>query len=329
MNRRRKFLLTIGAVSLLYANRGGALDAEKRPHIGYIGRSPIKNRSGLFRKFRDELQRLGYIEGKTVVIDYRAHEGQLDRIAGLVQDLVRSKVDVLVAQNTVAIQAAQRATKSIPIVMATPVDPIAAGFAKSLRQPGGNITGIYTLRAELSAKRVELLTELVPGISRVAILWDADAPGPRLRFQDYLAAANILKLDIQSLEISAPTPDLQSAFQAARAKRSQALIIIGNPLVSSLEEAVAALAAQYGLPSIGESRRFTSAGGLISYGEDLDEQPKVLASIVVRILKGAKPADLPIQQPTMFELAVNLKTAKQIGLTIPPNVLVRATRVIQ
>jgi putative ABC transport system substrate-binding protein len=326
VNARRQLLIAIGAAPFLYVKGTVAQDAAKRPRIGYIGTAPKPGPS--FTIFRDELQRIGYIEGKNVVIDYKS-ETRLDRIPGLVEELIKSKVDVLVATNVVAIRAAQQATTTIPIVMVVSVDPVTAGFAQSLRQPGGNITGISTLRGDLSAKRVELLKELIPGISRVAILWDPDGPGPRLRFQEYSAAAKTLKLDIQSLEVRAPTPDLDGAFQAAREKRAQALIFISNPFLSPHTRVVAGLAAQHGLRMIGEDRRYTEAGGLISYGEDMDEQPRVLASIVARILKGAKPASLPIEQPTRFELVVNLKTAKALNIKIPPEIMVRANRVIQ
>jgi putative ABC transport system substrate-binding protein len=325
VNVRRQLLLAIGAGAFLYPIAGRTLDSVKRPRIGYL--------SGLgtayFTRFRDELGRLGHIDGKNVVIDHRAAEGDLKRIPDLVQELVESDAAVLVLTNVVAIRAAQRATTTIPIVMSISIDPVAAGFAQSFRQPGGNITGIYTLRADLAAKRIELMHELIPGISRIAVLWDPDGPGPKQRFQEYSAAAKAKKLEIQSLEVRAQRTDLEAAIQAARSNRAQALLVIGNPFIGKLFKRVAELAEQNGMPSISESRGYPDAGGLLSYGEDLDEQPKVLASIVARVLKGAKPANLPIEQPTKFELVINLKTAKVLGIKIPPEIMVRADRIVQ
>jgi putative ABC transport system substrate-binding protein len=329
MNTRRQLLIAIGAAPFLSVSGIQAQQASKLRRIGYIGGPANKEGSRQFTVFRDELQRLGYADGKSVVFDYRAAEGQLGRIPGLVEELVKIKVDVLIAPNIVAIRAAQRATTTIPIVMVASLDPVAEGFVKSLRQPGGNITGISMLRGEMTAKRVELLKDLVPNLARVAILWDADGPGPRQRAEDSLAAARALSISALSLQVKAPTPDFESAFKTARASHAQALFVLGNPFMGLHQKTVAALAAQHGLPSIGEDRSFVAAGGLVSYGEDLDEQPKVVASYVARILKGAKPADLPIQQPTKFELFVNLKTAKTLGITIPPAIMVRADQVIQ
>jgi putative ABC transport system substrate-binding protein len=225
--------------------------------------------------------------------------------------------------------AAQRATTTIPIVMATSLDPVAARLVQSFRQPGGNITGIYSLQQELGAKRIELLSELIPGISRVAILWDADAPGPKQRFQDYLAAAKSRKLDVLSLEVKAQTADFEALIRTAVSSRAQALLVVSNPYMATVMKRVAALAAEHKLPTMGEGRGLFNSGGFVSYDQDVDEQPKMLANIVARVLKGAKPANLPIAQPTRFELIVNLKTAQALGTKIPPEIMVRATRVIQ
>jgi len=203
------------------------------------------------------------------------------------------------------------------------------GLCAEYRRPGGNITGIYSLRDELSAKRVQLLAELLPGISRVAILWDPDFPAPRQRFSEYLAAGKTLNLQIQSLEVKAPMPDLKSAFQAARSNRAQALIVIAASSFSKLRKSVMALAAQAGLPVVAENSAYARDGALDSYAGDVIDEAKILASIVARILKGAIPGELPIEQPTRFELVVNLKTARALGLTISPQIMVRATRVIR
>jgi putative ABC transport system substrate-binding protein len=329
VNNRRKLLVALGAGVLAVPFDSSPQQHGKVWRIGYVGTLRIEHASRYFKTFREELQRMGYIDGKTIVIEYRASQGQLDRIPDLVQQLVNSKVDVLVVNNIVAIRAARRSTTTIPIVMATAVDPVAAGFVHSLRQPGGNITGISSLLGELSARRIELLKELVPDISRAAILWDADGPGPRRRFQDYLTVAKTLKLQIQSLEVKGPTPDLEKAFQAAQSGRAQALLIISNPSLLEHRQSVMALTARHALPSIAENKVFVERGGLISYAADAEDQAKNLAKIVAKILNGARPAELPVEQTTKFELVVNLRTAKTLGITVPQSVLIQATRVIE
>jgi putative ABC transport system substrate-binding protein len=329
MTTRRELLIALGAGALATPLSAYAQQPGKVWRVGYIGGTPVDNPGQYFTTFREELQRLGYVDGKTIVIDYRASEGQLERIPGLVQELITARANVLVLTNVVAIRAAQRATTTIPIVMATSLDPIAAGFAQSLRQPGGNITGVSTLRSDLSAKLIELSKELIPGISRVAILWDTDGPGPRQRFQDYLAAAKALKLNIQSLEVKGPTADFEKAMQTAKSNRAQALIVSSNPFTVQHRQTVMSAAARHGLPSIVENSIFVEAGGLISYAADRDAEAKVLASMVARILKGAKPANLPIEQPTKFELVLNMKSAKALGLTIPQSIMLQATRIIE
>ena len=253
----------------------------------------------------------------------------MDRIPGLVAELVELKVDVLVVGNLPGIRAAKQATKTIPIVMVTSVDPVATGLIDSLARPGGNITGLTRLTRELSGKRLELLKEVVPGIRRVGVLWDVEAPAPAIAFKEYEATARALKIPLQSIEIRGPNPDLDGAFQAAAKGRTNALITVNNPLLLRYQKRVAALAIKNRLPSAYEQISWVESGGLMSYSTNDLESYRRAATYVDKILKGAKTADLPVEQPMKFELVINLKTAKQLGLTIPQSVLYRADRVIK
>jgi len=279
--------------------------------------------------FRHGLKDLGYVEGKNIQIEFRYAEGKRERVPSLVAELVQLKVDVLVSPDSNAIRVAKQTTKTIPIVMVINLDPVASGLVDSLARPGGNITGISRLTRELSGKRLELLTEVVPGIAQVGILWDVTAEGPNISFKEYQAAARALKIQLQSLEVRGPDPDLAGAFQSAVKGRAGALITIGNSLLNRHRKQIADYAIKHRLPSMYESTMWVEAGGLISYSSNDAESYRRAAWIVDKILKGTKPADIPVEQPTKFEFIVNLKTAKQIGLTIPPNVLARANKVIR
>ena len=315
--------LTIGVVA-------DAQQPAKIPRIGYASAAGAPNNPSLLSEaFRQGLRELGYIEGKSILVEYRYAEGNLDRLPGLVAELVQLKVDVLLVSNLPAIRAAKQATKTIPIVMVTTVDPVATGIVDSLARPGGNITGITTLVRELSGKRLELLKETFPGMSRVGVLWDANAPGPIIGFKEYEATARALKIPLQSLEVRGPNPDLAGAFQVATKQRFNALIAITNPVLSRYQKQIADLAIKNRLPSMYERNQYVEAGGLMSYSTNDADQYRRTAVYVDKILKGTKPADLPVEQPMKFELVFNLKTAKEIGFTIPPNVLVRADRVIR
>ena len=279
--------------------------------------------------FRKGLRELGYVEGKNILIEYRYGLGKLDRIPSLVAELVQAKVDVLVVSSLVGIRAAKQATKSIPIVMLASIDPVGNGIVESLARPGGNITGLALLTRELSAKRVELLKEVIPGISRVAILWDAAAPGPALAFKEYEAAAQAFKLRLLSLEVRDPNPDFKGAFHAAAKSRAGALIVVSDPLIIKNRKQIVGLAAKNRLALMYETSRFVEDGGLVSYSaSDLDQWSRA-AVFVDKILKGRKPADLPVEQPMKFEFVINLKTAKQLGLTIPQWTLMKADKVIK
>jgi putative ABC transport system substrate-binding protein len=328
--RNKILYLALGALLLAFGVPADAQQPTKVPRIGYVsGSGDPKTPGPLVEGFRQGLRDLGYIEGKNILVEYRYTEG-LDRVPGLVTELVQLKVDVLVATFTVAIRAAKQATKTIPIVMTSATDPVAAGFVDSLARPGGNITGVVRLIRELSGKRLELLKEAVPRTSRIGVLWDGNAaPGPAIAFKEYEAAPRGLKLEFQSLEVRGPDPDVDGAFQAAAKGRSNGLIVVRNMVVDRHSKRIVDLAIKNRLPSVWEGSEFVEAGGLISYSSDDPANFRRAAYYVDRILKGAKPADLPVEQPTKFEFIINLKTAKQIGLTIPQSLLYRADKVIK
>jgi putative ABC transport system substrate-binding protein len=320
-----------GALIFASVHLAEAQEAPKQvPRIGFIAPSGSPaTPSHLFDSFRQGLRDLGYVEGKNILIERRYAEGRLDRMPVLVNELVQQKVNIIIAVNNVVIRAAKEATKTIPIVMVSSVDPVAAGYVESFAHPGGNISGLANLSRDVSAKRVEFLKELLPKISRVGVLWDANGPGPAIAFKEYTASAQAFKLELRSLEVRGPTPDLPGAFQAAKTARVDALIVVGNPLITQHAMRVFDLAAKYHFPSMTEERRYVEAGGLMSYGANLPYLYRRAAEYVVEILKGAKPGDLPIKLPEQFEIFINLKTAKQIGLVIPQHVLVQADQVIK
>ena len=333
---RRVFIGTIKLVPLvviaflIIIGVAPAQQPTKIPRIGFSsGGRDASNVRPLIQSFRNGLQDLGYVEGKNILLEDRYIEKNVSQFSGLVTELLQLKVDVLVVQPLLAIRAAQKATQTIPIVIVTSVDPVAAGIVNNLARPGGNITGLATLSRELSGKRLELFKEAIPQISRMAVLGDADAPVLALTLKEYESAAYALKIRIQSLKVRGPNPDLASAFQAAADNRANALVTVANPMLSRYRKQIAELSIKNRLPSTSDGTGYLEAGFLMSYLADIPDQFRRSTTYVDKILKGAKPADLPIERPTKFELAINLKTAKQIGLTIPPNVLARADRVIR
>jgi putative ABC transport system substrate-binding protein len=303
-----------------------AQQAKKVPRIGYLGptsANPTKE------TFRQALRNLGYVEGENIHIEYRYIEGQQDKVPNLVAELLELKVDILFVSTLSSLRAAKEATKTIPIVMATTNDPVATGIVDSLARPGGNITGVARLTRDLSGKRLEVLKEAVPKLAQVGILWDAKGPGPTIAFKEYEAAAALLKIKLHSLELRGVNLDFERAFHAAAKERASAIITIRSGLTISNMTRIADLAVKNRMPSLYESSDFVEAGGLMSYSADEAESYRRVAVYVDKILKRAKPADLPVEQPMKFEFAINLNTAKQIGVTIPPNVLARADRVIR
>ena len=321
--------LALSIVSALLLGLGASAEAQeanKIPRIGFFPSGGDSNERGTQTKaFRQELRDLGYVEGKSVLVEYRYVGAEPDRVPSIVAEFLKLQVDVLVVGSPGAVQAAKKASKRIPIVFAITQDPVAAGYVDSLARPGGNITGITRLTRDLSGKRLELLREAIPATSRIGVIWSGAGNG----FKRYEAAARPLKIALQSLELRTPNPDIEGALQAAKKGEVNALITVSNIRISGYQTRIAELAAKNKLPSMHETSEYVESGGLMSYGADTADSFRRAAVYVDKILKGAKPAALPVEQPTKFELVVNLRTAKQIGLTIPPNVLARADRVIK
>lgn len=328
---KNEFFLCLLIIALLSNAPSAAAQQPKRiPRIGYVSGTGSSSDPGPYiEALRQGLRDLGHIDGKNIVIEFRGAEGKRTRIPSLVAELVQLKVDVLVSGNFPAASAAKQITKTIPIVMVTNEDPVATKLIGSLARPGGNITGIATLQNELSGKRLELLTETVPRTLRIGVLREADSQTAAIGFKEYETTARALKIQLQSVEVREPNPDFEGAFQAAAKGRVSGLITITNPLVLRYRKRITDLAIKNQLPSMYEGSAWVEEGGLMSFStDDLDVFRRV-ATYVDKILKGVKPADLPVEQPTKFEMVVNLKTAKQMGLTIPPHVLARADRVIK
>ena len=310
-----------------------SVEAQQPAKISRIGVLSSSGNSGTpgsqIEAFRQGLRDLGYIEGKNILVEYRYAEGEQDHIPSLVTELVQLKVDVLVVTALTAVRAAKQATKTTPVVMVILSDPVATGLVDSLARPGGNITGFTRLTRELNGKRLELLKEAIPGISSAAVYWDADAPGAAAALKEYDAASRALKMKLQPLALRGPNPDFEEPLRIAAKTPLGALVTINNALVRRYSKRIADLAIRYRLPSMYEGRDYIAVGGLMSYSANETEAYTRAAIYVDKILKGKKPADLPVEQPSKFEFVINLKTAKQIGVTIPPNMVARADKVIR
>ena len=319
----QRSVLVFALSALLFAHclRAHAQQPPNLPRIGYLATTAPDTPNNL--AFRRGLRDLGYIEGKNILVEDRYAAGKAERIPSLVAELLQLKVDILVSPVTAAIRAAKESTKTIPIVMVIADDPVATGLVDSLAHPGGNITGLTRLTQDLNGKRLELLKEMLAAASRVEVLFVAGFSVVK----EYEAAAHALKIQIQSLEVRPPNPDLESVFRDAIKERASALI--ATRALVGYRKQIADLAIKKRLPFIAEGSDFVVAGGVMSYAALDAENYRRAATYVDKILKGAKPMDLPVEQPTKFELVINLKTAKQIGLAIPPNVLVRADKVIK
>jgi len=318
----------LGVLLLALSLPARAQQPAKLPRIGYLDAASISSEAARNRAFRQGLGELGYVEGKNIVIEWRSAEEKPDRLPALAAELVRLKVDVIVTSGSSVTRAAKAATHTIPIVMAQDNDPVGNGFVASLARPGRNITGLATLAPEISGKRLELLKEIVPKISRVAVLGTSSAPSNTQNLKETELAAGAFGMKLQYLDVLSPK-DIETAFQAAGKERADAVLALGGFVLASQRAQIAVLAVKSRLPVISWRSDFVEAGGLMSYGVSLPDLDRRAATYVDKILKGAKPADLPVAQPTKFELVINLKAAKQIGLTIPPNVLARADRVIK
>jgi putative ABC transport system substrate-binding protein len=308
------------------------LEAQPAPKVAKIGLLTPSTPAGsghLVEAFRQGLRELGYVEGKTVVVEARYADGRTERLPDLARGLVGLKPDVIVTSTDVATAAVKRETRTIPIVMAFSTDPVATGFVASLTRPGGNITGLSNISAALSGKRLELLREGVPGLSRVAFLWNPDVRGALLDYKETEEVARSLRLELHSLEVST-AEDLDRAFSALKSQRVQALIVAAASVVVFAKRAeIARFAQSRRLPTMYAAKEYVDAGGLMSYGPSVPGMFRQAAVYADRILKGAKPADLPVEQPTKFQLVINLKTAKGLGLKIPPSLLLRADHVIE
>ena len=326
---RRTFLAGTGTVLLAAPLASDAQPTAKIPRIGVLQVGTAAATQNLFEAFKQGMRERGYVEGQHLVFERRLGEGRPQRIIDVAAELVRIKVDVIVTATDQGIAAVKQQTQTIPIVMANSTDPVGTGFVASLARPGGNITGHSAMSPELSGKRLELLREVVPGLSRVAILWNPDIRGAVLDYRETEGAARSLHLQLQSVEVSR-VEDLDRAFSAVTAGRAEALIVpAANPLAYANRGQIARFAQRSRLPSMYGTKDYADAGGLIAYGPNAADQWRRAAAYVDKILKGAKPGDLPVEQPTKFELVINLKTAKALGLTIPQSLLQRADQVIQ
>jgi len=325
----RKNILGFALSAVLFAL---CLSAEAQqpariPRIGILLGASASSLSARVEAFRQRLRERGYVEGKNIVIEYRYAEGKRERLPDLAAELVRLKVDVIVTYGA-GILAAKKASRTIPIVFGAAADPVGSGFVSSLARPGGNITGLSLMAPDLNGKRLELLKEAVPEAARVAFLWQSGAIRGNLPLTDLEPAAKALRVKLLSLEVRS-LDDFESAFARAKKERAQALIATPGSLIATQQRQVLDFAAKNRLPAMYPDSEWVDAGGLMSYGPSQTDQWRRAADFVDKILKGTKPADLPVEQPMKFEFVINLKSAKQIGVTVPPNVLVRSDRVIR
>jgi ABC-type uncharacterized transport system substrate-binding protein len=326
------FHIALSAVLFALSVGVAAQQLGKIPRIGFLAVSSASNSETALRHdaFRQGLRDLGYVEGKNINIEYGYADGKLERLPELAEELVRLKVDLLVAANATAAQAVRKSSTTIPVVMVGAGDPFGSGLVASLARPGGNVTGLYQYSPELVGKRLELLKEVLPKVTRFAFLNSADGTAARSRFEDQgKATAKSLGVQFQFVEVKAPASDLEGAFLAMVKERIGALVISSAPLLSFHRKKILQLVERNRIPAIYPDQEWSTAGGLISYGANLPDLYRRAATYVDKILKGTKPADLPVEQPTKFDFVINLKTAKALNLTIPQSVLFRADRVIK
>ena len=325
---RRTFLAGTGAVFLASLLTAEAQDAPRVPRVGYLfSFTPAEGRH-LWEACRQGLRELGYVEGRNIILEPRWADGQYERLPGLAADLVRLNVDVIVVAATPGSLAVKAATNTIPVVIVAVGEPVKTGLVASLARPGGNVTGLSLLTAELSGKRLDLLGRVLRSVPRVAILMNPGNPIHAIFLEETRVAAQRLRVQLQPLEARTPK-EIEQVFDAATRGRASALIVFDDPVIWSYRTQIVAAAARRGLPAMYGYREFVDDGGLMSYGPDRIDQYRRTATYVDKILKGAKPGDLPVEQSSKFELAINLKTAKALGLTIPPSLLQRADQVIE
>jgi len=324
----KSFFWLLTTVLLTTAPLADAQQRAKIPRIGYLHGASLSTMAARNEAFQQGLRELGYVEGKNILIEWRYAEGKPDRLPALAAELVRLKVDIIVSAGAAVTRAAKEATTTIPIVMTNEADPVGTGVVASLARPGGNITGLSTLSPELSGKQLELLKEVVPRLSSMAVLGTSTNPGYAQTLKEIELAAGALKVKLQYLDVLDPK-DVDAAFRAAIKGRAGALLVLPSSVLISQRTQIVDLALKNRLPAIYNRRDYVEDGGLMTYSTSLTDLDRRAATFVDKILKGTKPADIPVEQPIKFEFIVNLKTAKQIGLTIPPNVLVRADKVIR
>jgi len=321
-------LWLIAAIFPATVSNAHAQQSTKVPRIGYLAGGSLSAIAPRIESFRHGLRELSYVEGKNIVIDDRYADGKPDRLPALAAELVHLKVHVIVTTGPAPTRAAKEATNTIPILMTNDTDPVASGFVASLARPGGNIRGLSTLAPELNGKRLEILREVVPNLSRVAVLGTSTSPGYAQSVRELELVAKAFKMQPQYLDVI-DSKDIETAFRAASKGRAQAVLTISGTILNSHRTQVIELAVKSRLPAMYNNSQFMEAEGLMFYGVNILDLERRAATYVDKILKGAKPANLSVEQPKKFELIINLKTAKQIGLTIPPNVLVRADKVIK
>jgi len=326
----KKTITVLTLCAMLFALRvsAEAQQPTKVARIGFLNAPPIASIPARIDAFRQGLRELGYVEGKNIVIEYRSAEGKAERVPDLAAELVRLKVDVIVSSGPTSTHQAKKATSTIPIVMAFDDDPVGSGLVASLARPGRNITGLSTLSPELSGKQLELLKEIIPTLSRVAVLGTSNRPGTAQGLRETKLAAGALGVQLQYLDVPSPK-DIEVAFREARNARAEAVLVLGSPVLNSQRKQILDLAAKSRLPATYSRPEYVEEGGLMTYGVSISDLFRRSATYVDKILKGRTPADLPVEQPIKFEFIINLKAAKQIGLTIPPNVLARADKVIR
>ena len=321
--------LALCAMLLALCSSADAQQTGKVFRIGFLDNATASGTAALLEPFRQELSKFGWVEGKNITIEYRFAEQKGDRLPGLAADLVRLKVDLIVVPGTGAASAAKNATTTIPIVMTSPADPVGQGLVASLARPGGNVTGLSSLGTELHTKRLEILKDAVPKLAVVGLLRLPGARVQELQLKELRAAAPALKVKLEEIDTQPDAKGLESAFQTAKQKQVNAILTMANRAFFSERKRIVELAAKYRLPAIYPQKEYVDEGGLMSYGADYVDLYRRAAVYVDKILKGAKPADLPVQQATKFEFVINLKAAKQIGLTLSPEFLARANQVIK
>jgi putative ABC transport system substrate-binding protein len=327
--RRRAFIRLLGgAAAAAWPLAARAQQPARLPRIGILWPNPATVSGHFVDAFRQGLGELGYVEGRNMTIEFRTAEGTMERLPDLAAELVRLPVEVILTATSPTIRAAQQATRTIPIVMGNSQDPVSEGFVASLARPGGNITGLTLFSPDIAAKRLQLVKEVAPTLTRVAILWYADDPALALALREMRAAAQMLQLEFRSLGVRGAS-DLEPAFRTATKDGAGALVVVEDNLTFRHRAEIARLANGYRLPTMYGLRDYAQAGGLIAYGPNLAHMYRRAAAYVDKILKGAKPADLPVEQPARFELFINLKSAKALGLEIPPTLLARADEVIE